>query len=112
MVRARKISDSMAIRCAHSIADYSQKKHFGPEHIIATMDDIELFAHEAADVAIQAIKERLNRVTISWTAAHKRALADIIAARTLADDLRELGYIQEIPQEMLANALEEALNSM
>jgi hypothetical protein len=76
------------------------------------MDEIELFAHEAADVAIQAIKERLNRVTFSWTAAHKRALADITAAHTLADDLRELGYIQEIPQETLAGALEEALNSV
>ena len=112
MVRARKISDSMAIRCAHSIAEYSQKKRFGPEHIIATMDEIELFAHEAADVAIQAIKERLNRVHISWTAAHKRALADITAARTLADDLRELDYIQELPQEILANALKEALNGV
>ena len=76
------------------------------------MDEIELFAHEAADVAIQAIKERLNRVHISWTAAHKRALADITAARTLAYDLRELDYIQELPQEILANAMKEALNGV
>jgi malate dehydrogenase (oxaloacetate-decarboxylating) len=73
------------------------------------MDETELFAREAADVAIQAVKERLSRTAMSWTAAHKRALADMNAAHTLADDLKELGYIQEPPQEMLEQALSSAI---
>ncbi|MDR3303212.1 MAG: NADP-dependent malic enzyme [Treponema sp.] len=113
MVRARKISDGMAIRCAHSIAEYSQKApQFGPERIIAGMDEVELFAREAADVAVEAVKEKLSRVTLTWQVAYKRALADINAAQTLADDFKELGYIQEPPQEMLEKALLTAISSI
>ena len=55
LVRARKISDEMAIRCAHSIADYSEKQGISPENIVVKMDDPEIFAVEAADVALHSI---------------------------------------------------------
>jgi malate dehydrogenase (oxaloacetate-decarboxylating) len=115
MARARKISDGMAVCCARSIAEYSRKqqKHFGPDHIIASsIEEIELFARAAADVAMQAVKEGLNRAPLSWNAAYEQASADISAARTLADDLQELGYIQEIPQETLAKVMAETLNEV
>ncbi|MDR2393798.1 MAG: malate dehydrogenase, partial [Treponema sp.] len=38
LVRARKITDGMAIRCAHSIAEFSEKRGISPDNIIATME--------------------------------------------------------------------------
>ncbi len=55
LVRARKITDGMAIRCAHSIADFAEKRGISPDNIIANMEETEVFAVEAADVAMQAI---------------------------------------------------------
>jgi malate dehydrogenase (oxaloacetate-decarboxylating) len=109
LVRARKITDGMAIRCAHSIADYSEKKGIDPDHIVVTMDDTEVFAQEAADVAQQAIKEGVARISLSWDEVFKTALRDINAARALTADLMKLGHIKEPPAEMLEKALEEAI---
>jgi malate dehydrogenase (oxaloacetate-decarboxylating) len=57
LVRARKITDGMAIRCAHAIADFSEKRGIKPDNIIATTEETEVFAQAAADVAQQALKE-------------------------------------------------------
>ncbi|HET7839596.1 MAG TPA: NADP-dependent malic enzyme, partial [Rectinemataceae bacterium] len=57
LVRARKITDGMAIRCAHSIADFSEKRGINPDDIIAKMSETEIFAIQAADVAMKAIEE-------------------------------------------------------
>ncbi|GAB1456707.1 hypothetical protein MASR2M48_20150 [Spirochaetota bacterium] len=62
LVRARKITDGMAIRCAHSIAQFSERRGISPDDIIARMDGADVFAIEAADVAVQAIKEGIARV--------------------------------------------------
>ncbi|AEF82941.1 NAD(P)-dependent malic enzyme [Leadbettera azotonutricia] len=109
LVRARKITDGMAIRCAHSIADFSEKRGITPDNIVATMEETDVFAVEAADVAQQAIKEGVARVELSWDEVYKRARADIEAARSLTNDLMKLGHIKEPPQEMLEAALEQAI---
>ena len=109
LVRARKITDGMAIRCSHSIADFSAKRGINPEDIIAKMDETEVFAVEAADVAMQAIKEGVARVELSWDEVYQRAKADIAASRKLADDLMAAGHIARPPQEMLDKALAAAI---
>jgi malate dehydrogenase (oxaloacetate-decarboxylating) len=109
LVRARKITDGMAIRCAHSIADFSEKRGITPDNIIAAMDETEVFAVEAADVARQAVAEGVARITLSWDEAYNRAKADIAAARSLTDDLRKMGHIREIPAEIMETALKEAI---
>ncbi|HMA62799.1 MAG TPA: NADP-dependent malic enzyme, partial [bacterium] len=57
MVRSRKITDNMAIAAAHSLADYAEKRGIGPDNIVPTMDEADVFPHEAADVAMQAIED-------------------------------------------------------
>jgi malate dehydrogenase (oxaloacetate-decarboxylating) len=109
LVRARKITDGMAIRCAHSIADYSEKKGIDPDHIVVTMDDTEVFAQEAADVARQAVTEGVARLNLGWDEVFKTAMRDITAARSLTADLMKLGHIKEPPAEMLEKALEQAI---
>ncbi|MDR0758973.1 MAG: NADP-dependent malic enzyme [Treponema sp.] len=112
LVRARKITDGMAIRCAHSIAEFSEKRGLSEDNIIATMEESEVFAQEAADVAQQAILEGVARVVLSWEEVYTRAKADIAAARALVEDMKKLGHIKEPPAEMLEAALNEAIESV
>ncbi|MDR0554513.1 MAG: NADP-dependent malic enzyme [Treponema sp.] len=112
LVRARKITDGMAIRCAYSIAEFSEKRGVNPGNIIATMEETEVFAHEAADVALQAIKEGVARINLSWDEVYRRAKADIAASRALVEDMKKLGHIPEPPQEMLEAALSRAIASV
>jgi malate dehydrogenase (oxaloacetate-decarboxylating) len=109
LVRARKITDGMAIRCAHSIAEFSEKRGIAPDNIIATMEETDVFAQEAADVAQQAVKEGVARINLSWDEVYNRAKADIAAARALVEDMKKLGHIKEPPAEMLEAALEKAV---
>lgn len=109
MVRAKKITDGMAIRCAHSIADFSEKRGINPDNIIATMEETDVFAVEAADVAQQAIKEGVARVNLTWEQVHERASADIAASRALVEDMKKLGHIKEPPAAMLEKALADAV---
>ncbi len=111
LVRSRKITDSMAIACAHSIADYSEKKGIDTDHIVVTMEDTEVFAVEAADVAMKAIEEGVARVTMSWDEVHDRARADIDAARSVSRMLENSGAVPQVPQDLLDEALEYALSA-
>ena len=105
LARARKVTDGMAIRCAHSIADFSERRGIAADDIIATMEETEVFAVEAADVADQAAKEGVARHILSWAEVHDRALADIASSRSLVDDLQRLGHVAPPPQELLDEAL-------
>jgi malate dehydrogenase (oxaloacetate-decarboxylating) len=111
LVRAKKITDGMAIRCAHSIADFSEKRGITPENIIASMDESEVFAVEAADTAQEAIAEGIAGVNLAWDEVYRSAKSDIEAARSVAEDLKKLGHIAEPPVELLEKALEEAIAS-
>ncbi|MDR1144277.1 MAG: NADP-dependent malic enzyme [Spirochaetaceae bacterium] len=112
LVRARKITDGMAIRCAHSIAGFSEKRGIGPDNIIATMEETDVFAVEAADVAQQAIKEGVARISLSWDDVYNRAKADIAAARALVEDMKKAGHIAEPPGSMLEEALRAAIDEV
>ncbi|MFA4851743.1 MAG: NADP-dependent malic enzyme [Bacteroidales bacterium] len=105
MVRASKITDNMAIAAAHSLADYAEKRGITPENIVPTMDETGVFPQEAADVAMQAIKDGVARVTISRENVFAKAKADIEYSRSLTKNLVDTGYIQNPPQQMLQDAL-------
>jgi malate dehydrogenase (oxaloacetate-decarboxylating) len=105
MVRASKITDNMAIAAAHSLAYYAEKRGITPENIVPTMDETGVFPQEAADVAMQAIKDGVARVTISRENVFAKAKADIEYSRSLTKNLVDTGYIQNPPQQMLQDAL-------
>ena len=105
LARSRKITDAMAIRCAHSIAEFAEARGIGADDIIAKMDETEVFAIEAADVAEQAAKDGVARSSLSRQEVYERAKADIAASRKLVDDLQRLGHVGAPPQAMLDEAL-------
>ena len=112
MVRARKITDSMAISAAHSLADYAEKRGISIDNVVPTMDEADVFPQEAADVAMQAIEEGVARVIISKEEAFNKAKNDIDYSRSLVKKLTNDGFIEEPPAEMLQEALNWAVEQI
>lgn len=112
MVRARKITDNMAIAAAHSIADYAEKRGIAPDNIVPTMDEADVFPVESADVAMQAIKDGVARVEMTWEEAYEKAKNDIKYSRDMTRKLTDDGFIKAPPQEMLQDALDWAINEV
>jgi len=109
LVRARKITDEMAIAAAYSVANFAQKKGITPDYIMPTMSETEVFADEAADVAMTAIANGVARVTPTREEVHAKTLADIKEARAVIDLLMREKHIAAPDPQMLANAVEKAV---
>lgn len=105
LVRAKKITDAMAITAARSLAAFAEKKGIHPDYIIPTMDEADVFPQEAADVAMQAIADGVARAPASREAIYERARADIATSRRMHDQLIASGFIQAPPQALLDEAL-------
>src|SRR3970040_1308020 len=61
-VRARTISDEMCIAAARELAAVAEEKALSEDYIVPTMEEIEVFAREAAAVAEKAMEQGLARV--------------------------------------------------
>lgn len=112
MVRATKITDSMAIAAAHSLASYAEKRGITPENIVPTMDEADVFPEEAADVAMQAIADGVARIHITREEAFDIAKKEIEQARRSTQLLIDNNLIQLPPQSMIDSALEWAINNI
>jgi malate dehydrogenase (oxaloacetate-decarboxylating) len=112
IVKAKKVTDNMAIAAAHSLAKFGEKRGINPENIVPTMSETGVFPEEAADVAMQAIADGVARVKITREAAYAKADADIKEARAMTQCLVDNNYIKQPPQEMLQNAIDWAVNQV
>jgi malate dehydrogenase (oxaloacetate-decarboxylating) len=112
MVRARKITDKMAIAAAHSLAGYAEKRGINVNNIVPTMDEASVFPQEAADVAMQAIKDGVARHSITWDEAFQWAKKDIEHARCLTGSLVDEGFIAKPDIAMVKEALDWAINEV
>ncbi len=112
LVRSRKITDEMAITAAYSVAKFAEKKGIKPDRIMPTMDETEVFAYEAADVAMEAIKNGVARIKISRDEAFKTTLRDIKEARAIVKTLMDKGFIKKPPVKMIEEALKKAIQKV
>jgi len=112
MVRAKKVTDEMAIAAAYSLADYAEARGIDPENIVPTMDEAAVFPTEAADVAMQAIRDGVARNMISRDEAFEWAKKDIEYSRSMTKSLIDKGFINEPPQQMLQDALKWAIEEV
>ena len=112
IVRARKITDNMAISAAKSLAEYAEQKGIHPDYIVPKMNEEDLFPKEAADVAMQAIKDGVAREKHSWQEVFDKAKADIDLARKMTDTLMKENYIKKPHEEMLEKALRYAIDEV
>ncbi len=112
LVRARKVTDEMAIAAAYSVANFAEKKGISPSYIMPTMDETEVFATEAADVAQTAIKNGVARLELDWQSAFDRTLRDIKEARAIMDLLMKENFVKKPDSSILENALKVAIETV
>lgn len=112
LVRARGITDNMAIAASYSMANYAEKKGINPDYIMPKMDETDMFAYEAADVAMQAIKDGVARVETDWDTVYDRTLEDIGQTRQTIDMMMEKGYIKTPDNSLLEDALKKAIDAV
>jgi malate dehydrogenase (oxaloacetate-decarboxylating) len=113
VVRAKKITDEMAIAAAYSMANFAQK-HGGinPDRIMPTMDETEVFAQEAADVAMEAVKNGVARIQKTWDEVFKKTMADIQEARDAMGLLMEKNFIRKPDIKLLEDAVKKAVDAV
>jgi malate dehydrogenase (oxaloacetate-decarboxylating) len=112
MVRSRKITDNMAIAAAHSLADFAEKRGIDPDNIVPNMEEADVFPVEAADVAMQAIKDGVARVPMTWESAYKIAKNDIVHSRAISKALVDHGFIEAPELSMLQETLDEVIKEL
>jgi len=96
-VRARTITDEMCFAAAQAMAEHVGNK-LGPNHIMPTMDDWEVFPREAAAVGMKAQEQGLARIQMSYDELYNHALKIIKRSRDLTKSMMEQGFI-ELAQE-------------
>ncbi|HRY83782.1 MAG TPA: NADP-dependent malic enzyme [Candidatus Cloacimonadota bacterium] len=112
LVRAKKITDQMAIRAAHSLADYAANRGITPDNIVPTMDEAEVFAVEAADVAMQAVEDGVARLNLSREDVFAQASKDIAASRGLCHQMMKDGFISEPPKKLMQQAFQATIDHL
>lgn len=112
IVRAKKITDNMAIAAAKAIAKFAEKRGISPGNIVPTMDEAGVFAYEAAAVAMQAIKDGVARVNMTWEEVYAIAEKDINKSRNLTKNLMDKNFIKKPPEEILQKSLDFAIEEV
>ncbi len=112
IVKAKKITDDMAIAAAYSMAKTAETRGINPENIVPLMSEWEVFPAEARDVAVQAIKDGVARVKLSSEEVYKKAEEDIKESRALVSHLMESGYIKKPPMEILERVLKKVVEKI
>jgi malate dehydrogenase (oxaloacetate-decarboxylating) len=112
LTNASAITDEMAIAASHSLAKFAEKRGIMPDNIIPTMEEHGVFPQEAADVAMQAIKDGVARKNITWDEVYRQAQTDIELARSITQRLVKDGFIKQPPAGMVEKALEWAIEQV
>jgi malate dehydrogenase (oxaloacetate-decarboxylating) len=96
-VRARTITDEMAIAAARAMADMALEKGLNENYILPNMDEWEIFPRQAAAVAAKAVEQGLARIQTTYEEELERASAMIKSARDMTKLLQDEGFIPEAP---------------
>jgi len=109
LVKARKVTDKMAIAAAYAIAETAEKNGLTPDYIAPLMNETETFRNVARAVAMKAQEEGVARVAMTADEVYEQASRDIGESRNLTRHLIDGKYIKEPTPEMLDAALEKAI---
>ncbi len=112
LVRAKSVTDEMAVTASYSMANYAEKKGINPDYIMPKMDETDMFAYEAADVAMQAVKDGVARVDTDWDTIYNKTLEDIGLTRQTIDMMMEKNFINTPDKEILEKALKKAVDAV
>ena len=96
-VRARTITDTMAIAAAEELAKYAREKGIHEDYILPTMEEWEVYPRVAAAVAVKAVEEGLARKTTTYKEELERARKIIGLTREKYQAIWEKGLIPRPP---------------
>lgn len=99
-VKAKTITDEMAIAAAYSIAKTAEKKGLREDYLVPSMDEWDVFINEAVAVGLKAIEQGIARKTLSEDEIRRNATELIGEAREQTRILMENGIIKNLPEEM------------
>jgi malate dehydrogenase (oxaloacetate-decarboxylating) len=97
-VRARTISDGMAMAAAEALASFAEARGIDEDNILPRMDEWEVFPKTAVATAMKAQEEGLARVSVSPQALYENACRIIRQAREATHVLMEEGLIPAPPE--------------
>ena len=109
LVRAKKITDAMAIAAAQTIAGFAERQGLSPERIMPRMTDAAVFSETAAEVARQAVADGVARRMLSPGTVLEKARKDIAEAHQALEMLMASGLIPPPPEAMIQRCLDAAL---
>jgi malate dehydrogenase (oxaloacetate-decarboxylating) len=98
-VRARTITDEMAIAAAYEIAACAEEKGLSEEYIMPTMDEWDVFPREAVATALKAQEQGVARVEKSRQVLYAEAAQKIGEARRMLETMMDEGLIAPMPEE-------------
>ena len=78
-------------------ASYAEEKGLSETQIVPTMDELEVFAREAAAVAMKAIDEGVAQLKLDKSEVYENALRVIKRSRDITKNQMKSGFIQPIP---------------
>ena len=97
-VRARTITDEMALTVAHELADYAKARGIHEQDILPRMDEWEVYPRLAVASAMKAQEQGMARVREDAAQLHQRAVAVIKNARDATSLLMKSGFIAQVPE--------------
>jgi malate dehydrogenase (oxaloacetate-decarboxylating) len=97
-VRARTITDEMAITAAQEIALFAEERGIDENNIMPTMDEWEVFPRQAVAVALKAQAQGVARLDLSREELYSKAEAKIQEARDMIQVLMDKGIIPPAPK--------------
>ena len=96
-MRAKTITDTMAIAAAEELARYAREKGIHEDYILPTMEEWEVYPRVAAAVAVKAVEEGLARKTTTYKEELERARKIIGLTREKYQLVWEKGLIPRPP---------------
>jgi malate dehydrogenase (oxaloacetate-decarboxylating) len=97
-VRARTITDEMAIAAAEELAACARERGIREDYLIPTMDDREVFPREAAATGVKAQEQGIALLSKSREELYAQAEATIRQAREMVQVLMREGLIPAAPE--------------
>lgn len=111
-VRAKKVTDEMAIAAAHALAEFAEKRGINPDNIMPKMDEHEVFPYEAKAVGMKAVEQGVARKILTGDDIYNMAKEDIRKSREIFQTLMEKDFIQKPPEALIKKALDKAIEAV
>ncbi len=97
--RARSIPDEIVLAAARELASHAKDRGLTPQHLLPTMDELEVFPHIAAAVATEAVRLGIARRRHSHDEFFELAKQRMQRPGLLARALAQAGLTAPMPDE-------------